>query len=90
MREATAEVRCLCFTPDDEKGNLRPAFLAYGGADRVIYLWYTDSIAQVGSSYRRDLVEALEAGRRDEAVELMRRAWDVFRAAITQRREDAP
>lgn len=39
LREATAEVRCLCFTPDDEKGNLRPPFLAYGGADRVIYLW---------------------------------------------------
>lgn len=55
--------------------------------DRVIYLWYTDSISDVGRSYRRDLVAALEAGRRDDAVELMRDAWARFRDAITERKD---
>jgi DNA-binding GntR family transcriptional regulator len=55
--------------------------------DRVVYLWYTDSLTDVATSYRRDLVELLEAGRRDEAIELMRRAWDRFREVIS-RRED--
>lgn len=53
--------------------------------DRVVYLWYTDSLTDVATSYRRDLVEALEAGRRDEAVELLRSAWDRFREAISLR-----
>ena len=56
--------------------------------DRVVYLWYTESLGGVGSSYRRDLVEALEQGRRDEAVALMRGAWDRFREAISLRRDD--
>ncbi|MGL4552611.1 MAG: hypothetical protein ACRC33_15670 [Gemmataceae bacterium] len=39
LRSSTAEVSCLCFTPEDDKGNLRPPLLAYAGSDRVIYLW---------------------------------------------------
>lgn len=56
--------------------------------DRVVVLWYTDSIAKVGSSYRGDLLRALEDGRRDDAVEIMRGAWDTFRDSIGKRQED--
>jgi DNA-binding GntR family transcriptional regulator len=55
--------------------------------DRVVYLWYTESLSAVGTSYRHELVEALEAGRPDEAVELLRGAWDLFRDAISRREE---
>jgi DNA-binding GntR family transcriptional regulator len=57
--------------------------------DRVLHLWYTDSIVQVGTSYRRDVVEALERGRPEEAVEIMRSAWQRFREVIAAREEDA-
>src|SRR5439155_9712088 len=39
LREQAGEVRVLCFTPDDSKGNRTPPLLAYGGSDRVIHLW---------------------------------------------------
>jgi DNA-binding GntR family transcriptional regulator len=57
--------------------------------DRVLYLWYTDSIVAVGSSYRRDVVDALAHGREDEAVEIMRGAWQRFRDVVASREEDA-
>jgi DNA-binding GntR family transcriptional regulator len=57
--------------------------------DRVLYLWYTDSIVAVGSSYRRDMVEALERGRRDEAVEIVRAAWRRVHDIVGAREEDA-
>jgi WD40 repeat protein len=41
IREQTGEVRHLCFTPDDGKGNATPPLLAYGGSDRVIHLWHS-------------------------------------------------
>ena len=63
-------------------GKVAPRF------DRVLYLWYAESLTAVGTSYRRDLVEALEAGRPDEAIELMRGAWDLFSDAIGRREED--
>lgn len=53
--------------------------------DRVLHRWYTDSILQVSVSYRLDLVEALEAGRREEAVEIVRQAWRRFRDVIASR-----
>jgi DNA-binding GntR family transcriptional regulator len=56
--------------------------------DRVVYLWYTESLSSVGTSYRRDLVDALGRGRSDEAVALMRGAWDRFREAISLRIDD--
>jgi len=57
--------------------------------DRVLHLWYTDSIVEVGSSYRRDLVESLERGERAEAVETMRRAWRRFRDVVAEREDPA-
>lgn len=65
-------------------GKIAPRF------DRVLYLWYTDSLTDVGTSYRRDLVEALEAGRADDAVTLMRDAWERFRDVIGERTDDVP
>lgn len=56
--------------------------------DRVLYLWYTDSIARVGSSYRRDLLVALEAGERHEAVAIMRTAWQRLRDVIAARSDE--
>jgi len=53
--------------------------------DRVLHLWYTDSITQVGGSYRRDLIDALERGEPDEAVEIMRAAWREFRGVVAAR-----
>jgi len=59
--------------------------------DRVLYLWYTESILEVGRSYRHDLVVALERGEPDEAVEIMRRAWRRFRDLVAERDdEDRP
>ncbi len=53
--------------------------------DRVLHIWYTDSILRVSTSYRRDLVAALEAGQREDAVEIMRQAWRRFRDVIASR-----
>jgi WD40 repeat protein len=39
LREATGEIRCLTFTPNDGRGDADPALLAFGSADRVIHLW---------------------------------------------------
>jgi DNA-binding GntR family transcriptional regulator len=56
--------------------------------DRVLYLWYTESIVEVGSSYRHALVSALELGESDGAVEIMRRAWQRFREVVAAREEE--
>lgn len=56
--------------------------------DRVLYLWYTESIVEVGRSYRHDLIAALERGEPDEAVEIMRRAWRRFRDIVVAREEE--
>lgn len=56
--------------------------------DRVLYLWYTESIVEVGRSYRQDLVAALERGKPHAAVEIMRRAWRDFRDSVTAREEE--
>jgi DNA-binding GntR family transcriptional regulator len=58
--------------------------------DRVLYLWYTESIVDVATSYRHDLVSALERGEPSEAIEIMRRAWRRFREVVAARAEDAP
>lgn len=58
--------------------------------DRVVYLWYTDSLVDVGTSYRRDLIEALEGRRRKEAIAVVRNAWGRFRDVISRREDDAP
>ena len=60
-------------------GSIGPRF------DRILYLWYTESIVDVGRSYRSDLVAALERGERDEAVAIMRAAWTRFRGVVTAR-----
>lgn len=41
LRTSTAEIRSLCFSPDD-KARLSPPLLAYAGGDRLIYLWNGD------------------------------------------------
>jgi DNA-binding GntR family transcriptional regulator len=56
----------------------------------VLYLWYRESIVEVGRSYRNDLVAALERGEPDEAVEIMRRAWRRFRDVVAAREEERP
>jgi len=53
--------------------------------DRVLYLWYAESIVEVGRSYRHDLIAALERGEPDEAIEIMRRAWRRFSAIVAAR-----
>jgi DNA-binding GntR family transcriptional regulator len=59
--------------------------------DRVLYLWYTESIVEVGASYRHDLIAALERGEPDQAVEIMRRAWRRLRDIVASRDdEDRP
>lgn len=58
--------------------------------DRVLYLWYTETIVEVGRSYRNDLITALERGEPDEAVEIMRRAWRRFREVVAAREEERP
>ena len=57
--------------------------------DRVLYLWYTESIVEVGRSYRNELIAALEREERDEAVEIMRRAWARFRGIVAAREDEA-
>ena len=57
--------------------------------DRVLYLWYTESIVEVGRSYRNELIAALEREERDEAVEIMRRAWARFRDIVAAREDEA-
>lgn len=56
--------------------------------DRALYLWYAESISGVATSYRNDLVVALEEGRPDDAVEILRRAWQRFRGVIAGREEE--
>src|SRR3984893_1096940 len=56
--------------------------------DPVLYLWYKESIVEVGRSYRHDLVVALERGEPDEAVEIMRRAWCRFREVVAARDDE--
>jgi DNA-binding GntR family transcriptional regulator len=56
--------------------------------DRVLYLWYKESIVEVGRSYRHDLVVALERGEPEEAVEIMRRAWRRFRDVVAARDDE--
>ncbi len=56
--------------------------------DRVLYLWYTESIVEVGRSYRRDLIAALERGEPDESVEIMRSAWRSFREVVAAREDE--
>ena len=56
--------------------------------DRVLYLWYTESIVEVGDSYRHDLVAALERGEPDEAVEIMRQAWRRLRDVVSARDDE--
>jgi DNA-binding GntR family transcriptional regulator len=56
--------------------------------DRVLYLWYTESIVEVGRSYRHDLVSALEHDEPGEAVAIMRRAWRRFREVVAARDEE--
>lgn len=58
--------------------------------DRVLYLWYTGSISDVATSYRRDLLVAIEDDRRDDAVEIMRDAWQRFRDVIADRPVEEP
>ena len=48
LQTTAGEVTCLCFTPDDDRGNRRPAVLAYGGVDRVIHLWDARQGNEVG------------------------------------------
>lgn len=55
--------------------------------DRILYLWYTQSVVHVGRSYRSDLIAALERGERGEAVATMRAAWTQFRAVVAARDE---
>jgi DNA-binding GntR family transcriptional regulator len=57
--------------------------------DRILHLWYTESITAVGSSYRRDVVEALERDDRDGAIEIVRQAWRTFRDVVAAREEEA-
>ena len=56
--------------------------------DRVLYLWYMESIVEVGRSYRHELVVALEGGEPDEAVAIMRRAWRRFRDVVAARDDE--
>ena len=60
-------------------GSIGPRF------DRILYLWYTESIVEVGRSYRSDLVAALDRDERDEAVAIMRAAWTRFRDVVAAR-----
>ena len=64
-------------------GSIGPRF------DRILYLWYTESIVDVGRSYRRDLIDLLERGEHDKAVATMRAAWTQFRAVVAARDEAA-
>jgi DNA-binding GntR family transcriptional regulator len=63
-------------------GSIGPRF------DRILYLWYTESIVDVESSYRSELVAALEHGDPDEAVAVMRAAWTRFRGVVAARDDE--
>jgi DNA-binding GntR family transcriptional regulator len=56
--------------------------------DRILYLWYRESIADVGDSYRRELVDALRTDDRSAAFEIMREAWARFRKVVEARKEE--
>ena len=56
--------------------------------DRVLYLWYRESISEVATSYRHDLVVALEGDRRDDAIDILRRAWQRFRDVIAAHEDE--
>jgi DNA-binding GntR family transcriptional regulator len=58
--------------------------------DRVLYLWYTESIVDVATSYRHDLVSSLERNEPAEAIEIMRRAWRRFREIVSARADKEP
>jgi WD40 repeat protein len=68
LRESAGEVTCLCFPPEDDQGNRKPAVLAYGGADRVIYLWDSRQSSEVGRDtdalMHRTVLALNEAGTR--------------------------
>jgi DNA-binding GntR family transcriptional regulator len=53
--------------------------------DRVLVIWYTESIKEVGRSYRAEMIEALAAGDAAGALELMRGAWTRFREIVAGR-----
>jgi DNA-binding GntR family transcriptional regulator len=50
--------------------------------DRVLRQWYSESVTGVATSYRRDMLEALERGEVGEALEIVRRAWRSFRDIV--------
>lgn len=56
LREPAGDIRALAFKPDDDRGNLGPAVLAYGGSDRLIRLW--DSKQGVGGTGQVDPLAA--------------------------------
>jgi DNA-binding GntR family transcriptional regulator len=58
--------------------------------DRVLRLWYAESITGVATTYRRDLLEALERGATDDAIAIVRRAWTSFAATVRARAPDRP
>lgn len=62
-------------------GSIGPRF------DRILHLWYTESVVDVGRSYRNDLIVALEHDDPDRSVEIMRTAWTQFRAVVAARDE---
>ncbi|MGH3012319.1 MAG: GntR family transcriptional regulator [Gaiellaceae bacterium] len=55
--------------------------------DRVLRLWYGESIANVRMSYRADVLSALEQGEREEALRIVRDAWVSFRRVVESRGE---
>ena len=57
--------------------------------DRILLLWYGESVREVGSSYRRDVVEALERGDREGAVTVVRAAWRRLHEVVSAREEEA-
>lgn len=62
-------------------GSIGPRF------NRILYLWYTESIVDVGRSYRSDLIASLEQDERDQAVAIMRAAWARFRDVVAARED---
>ena len=56
--------------------------------DRILFLWYGESIREVGTSYRRDVVEALERGERKAAVKVVRAAWRRFHDVVSAREDE--
>lgn len=96
LREATGEIRCLAFSPDDERGNPGPAVLAYGGADRLIYLW--DSRQGSGGTGQIDPLSSrttVEVSPDDRTLYglgagMALRGWDVDSGAATFALEGSP